>query len=360
MTTIQDLRQKAQEYADRTHDALLPASLIKMNSAGQIVTFGRKENLPLPATPNRHAFGHLVTFFKGTRKYPIAENIGRATDHYFYDMDDELRAINVNHWLNKLGNKELRWRGYDRDGGGEGLELRAVCSSVYGIVDHHHILDAIAFSFQGRLQDIEVQHVHMNDEIMHLRLSFPGSARVFEFDRYRSVYQAGLYISNGTVKNRSIVVAPYIQSTACRNSTIFASDFGLNRSHSGATVLSARNAIYEMAGVALGHTQEAMEKLFDAALVDVPSPVQMLDHIMDSLGVKDENVRQSATVGMFEQGGTNLFGLSNGLSYAAQKAGDEELRVKIEMASADVIMADPDDLFGRLARLEHAFAETAS
>ena len=196
---------------------------------------------------------------------------------------------------------------------------------------------------------------------MHLRIQVPGISKHFGFGGYSQVYTGGVYVSNGTVKNRKIVISPFIQGTSCQNSTIFAGkEYGLTRSHAGLSVLAARNTIYEMVGKALDNTVEVMERMFDAALVGVPSPSDVIGGIMKQLGTDDATIENSIWIGMMEQGGTNHFGLSNGLSAAARDVADPELRVMLELFAGEVVLATPDDLFGRLSLAEASLADSDS
>ena len=352
MTTLQKVHEQALSYKALTFDDVTPARNVYMDSNGNIVS----PDLPRPATPTRSAFGHLTSFFKGTKKYPVAPNIGRATEHIYTDMPADLRAVVTNYWLSEIAGKKLLLRGYDR--GGEDLELRAVASAQYGIVDHWNVTEALQFAFNDILNKISVARNFMTDEVMHLRLTIPAISKLFEFNGFRQVYTAGIYVSNGTIKNRSLIVSPFIQGTSCSNSTVFHEEYGLVRTHSGLSVLAARNHIYEMASTCLGHTQEIMERMFDSALKDIHSPSEVIGQVMDQLGLsEDHEVGNRIMNGMMSQGGLNLFGLSNGLSFAAQAIENEETRVNMEMLSGSVIMADPDDLFGHIAKQKFDMAE---
>lgn len=349
--TIQDVHDKALGFKARTRDVLIRAGDTFMDENGAVVSNFGLFDLQVPAYPTKFSFGHLADFFKGTQKYPVAPNVRKAVDHLYDDCPPDVRAVVVNHWLDRISDKKLLLRGYDRNGDG-GMELRAVCSDRYGVVDHHHITESILYAFQGGMDGIEVGHCGMDDATMHLRLIVPGIQDTFEFGGFRQVYQAGIYISNGCIKNRSVVVAPFIQGTSCTNSTIFATDYGLTRTHSGLSVLAARNAVYEMVGAGLRASEETMRRMFDAALVGIESPVDIIGGIMKNLGIStDGETEAKIWTGMMEQGGVNHLGLSNGLSYAAQGIKDEDTRFAMEAMAGEVIMADPDDLFGRIARV---------
>lgn len=148
-------------------------------------------------------------------------------------------------------------------------------------------------------------------------------------------YKLGVYIGNDEVGNGRLRVLPGFQRSSCQNSMVFDYDTGLSLVHRGIQSLNA-----QIVGAAILNSfkigMENLDVLLKAREIEVP---HMEDEIAKlakqygwSIGVKDAVI-------LGTEGKETLFGLVNGITYAAHKKHDNDtLRFDMELLASKVLM----------------------
>lgn len=356
MTKLQQLYDRALQLNDGVVDVATRPHLIFMKKDGSIRQYDSLHG-NISAIFQKRAFRHLSSFLTGTKKNPLATSIRRAVDYLYEDCPPDLRASNINYWLDQLPkNKELIFRNYDYDVDGlngmdgGGMQVRAVTSNRYGIVDAHHVLKGVMIATENFSDDqLHIDHTYLDENTLHLRLRLPRVAEIIQTGNYRQPYSAGIYFSNGSVKNRRLVVAPYIQGGSCQNSVIVYEDYGFARNHNGLSVGIAHTFIYDLFSQVIKATPAILDRLAEAAREEMPDPAEVLRRLTESRGISIE-VEHRMAQGLWEQGGATTLGLVNGITYGAHTAEaageiDHELRTELEILAGNILIAGPDNVF---------------
>lgn len=148
-------------------------------------------------------------------------------------------------------------------------------------------------------------------------------------------YRLGVYIGNDEVGNGRLRVLPGIQRTSCQNSLVFDYDTGLSLVHRGINSLNANL----VAAAILNSFKIGMENLnvlLKAREIEVPKIEDEITKLAKqynwSLGV------QNAVV-FGTEGKSTLFGLVNGITYAAhEKMDNDENRISLELLAGKVLV----------------------
>jgi hypothetical protein len=350
--TLDEALEIARDQGAAREDMLAPVGNIVMDEEGRLHA-NDGTYATTPALPQRQAMQHMATFFKGTSRYPLAKHIGKTVDYLMEDLPPHLRADNVNYWLGRMPRgTRLLLRNYPYGGGD--MVTRAVCSSSYATVDPDHLVEYTHRAFQktGHGNLGLGNSATITPDILHMRITVPGIERVIDAGNYRQVHRAGIYISTGAVKNRKILVAPFIQGISCENSTVFfTDDFGFEHKHVNMNPQFAANFVYAAIGRCVAAAPEVLENMAQMARAEIEDPADIIARIVKEMGLEtgaEGDIHQA----MWNQGGATVLGLSNAITYYAHTSGvPDDKRVELELLGGNVIMAGPDNLFTQALKL---------
>jgi len=244
-----------------------------------------------------------------------------------------LRAKNLNHWLEELN--RLPERGSSGSGlpvYGKGLlvrnyadEVRAILSQDYVplsntdfLVMLEELLETAEYGVDGKSW--------LDADSMHIRTVFSQTPD--------GMYQNGVYFGNGETGKHQIRCMAWIKRTSCDNSFQFLQDGFIHR-HIHATKAFLRGAIKEKAGQLFKLSVEHLEKLVAAETVEIPNISEVIQQVCKDHNLS-EIVQKEILIGT--EGHRSLFGLVNGISYAAHSLDNEDAKVDMAMLAGSLLV----------------------
>lgn len=171
--------------------------------------------------------------------------------------------------------------------------------------------------------------------------------RVFWPDDSGGNYAVGLYMRTDEVKESSVVIAPLVQRHSCKNSIVSLKDGAFNHKHIGLSGPEWYVHVQAALNAALRHTETMREQIAIRQRSELEDPLEVLNQILNKVGVKSDDVKQRAAQGT--EGQRNEMAVINGLTFAAQHTGSEDEALLLE-ATAGQLLAE--GLFAKLQRVE--------
>lgn len=218
-----------------------------------------------------------------------------------------------------------------------GTSARAILSTQYVDFPNTRLLQMVndalplAETSLGQIGNVQMGKAFcvVTPDYLHARISL---ANVMTDE---GEYRLGVYIGNDEVGNGRLRVLPGIQRTSCQNSLAFDYDTGLSLIHRGIQSLNANI----VAAAILNSFKIGMENLnvlLKAREIEVPKIEDEITKLAKqynwSLGI------QNAVVFGTEGNGT-LFGLVNGITYAAhEKMDNDDSRISLELLAGKVLI----------------------
>jgi hypothetical protein len=261
--------------------------------------------------------------------------LGPPPMKYMNECPPELRATNLNHWLEVLN--KTRERGSSGSGPypynlGRGWlvrtygeEVRGILSSMYVPFNNTAMLTMIDELLEGISYSIDPKS-YVGQNTLHLRTVFSQTPD--------GLYQNGVYFGNGEVGKRQIRVMPWIKTNSCDNSLQFSED-GFFHKHIHTTSAFLRGAIKEKTGQLFAISAERLEQLVAAETVDIPDIGDVIKDVCKAHNLS-ESVEREMLIGT--EGHKSLFGLVQGMSYAAHSLDDIEARIDLETLAGGMLM----------------------
>jgi len=141
---------------------------------------------------------------------------------YYDRMPNDLRAVNVNHWLrNEPEQRMVRVL----DG-----EARAFLSDRYRTLDNFDLASAV-LPVLGEVPEMEIVSSELTERRMYIKALFP---RITEEVKRGDIVQSGVVISNSEIGSGALKVEPLVYRLVCLNGMI--SPFSQKRYHVGKSI----------------------------------------------------------------------------------------------------------------------------
>ena len=250
--------------------------------------------------------------FKGTNKsLPVP---------YFSKCLPRMAASHLNEWT-LLTPEHKKWLIRENDG-----ECRAVLSDSYGVVDVLDVLEMVKHALDTRNSGpVRFYDWFVEPDVLHLKMLFAETEVEGEH------FGLGAYVTTGEIGNRRLQVHSLIKMTSCDNSTILdGKGFSWTHTHrksrySNHNIL--RRLMADSIFQVLEGSVEGLEKFLALKEEPVEDFTQAVERLVAKRGWTLE-AQNHILVGSNRE--ESLFGLSCGVSYAAQKMEDADLRVEME------------------------------
>jgi hypothetical protein len=187
---------------ERRHDAAFQVDQLRMAPDGQIAAWNDEHQLVAPLSSR--AFGSLVSGALGLR--------GRD---YLRDCPPDLRALNLNHWIERVqaGRRTvLRTRRAER-----GQEVWAVVGTGYRAFDADRVAAAVAAAAEARDPEARAQVVY-NPDGGQIRMDVLWHSDVVaESVVAGEIFKAGVRVRSADDGSRGIVIEAEVHRNLCRN-----------------------------------------------------------------------------------------------------------------------------------------------
>ncbi len=335
--TVPQLLELAQEQNAQRHDYRATTESLFVNQDGQLdannyeVVNGTG---PAPLKLTKHALGQIAS--------RLGISYGRAFLGNNENLPSSIVADILNHFLDTNDGKTFLVRQF-------GLNVRGILSDRYLIMDHQWVLQQALTSMTNPDTGEVAQHLvapgwRLEPDYMQASIIL----RTTRPDGGDGAYGLGASIRNGTVGNASTGVASIVMRGACTN-TIRERRSDWTVRHIGSTqILALRESLIIGAfGEAFQYSQELVDAM-------IRSRQQRLPNVFDIISKMVEGQKLPSSVESLVVSGTeqqeSLFGLVNGITYAAHKAHADEL--------IDADTSEDLEAFGGLLLGKYADGET--
>lgn len=267
---------------------------------------------------------------------------------YYDRMPTDLRAVNVNHWLNnEPGQRMVR----TLDG-----QVRAFMSDRYRVLDNFDLATAILPILQ-EVPDMDVISTELTENRMYIKALFP---RIEREVKRGDVVQSGVVISNSEVGKGSLRVEPLVYRLVCLNGMI--SNISQKKYHIGKAAGEADAAmeiyrdetlqaddrafwlkVQDTVRASVDHVQ--FNKIVDdmARTVDLGfevGPQEVIERTAKKFSLTDGE-SQSVLTHLIEGGDLNGFGLLNALTRTSQDVEDYDRATEFERMGGQIIELNP-------------------
>jgi hypothetical protein len=212
-----------------------------------------------------------------------------------------LWASIMKYWVSGCEDRNWLIRSFGKD------QLRAVLSNQYAIVDNTWCLQTAQEALDGIQFEI-TNHVLMQDAC---RLSIAVKTVEATEPNRKNMYKIGFDTGTGEIGNRRLYVRPFVQRTSCVNSILFDEVFIV--SHRG-NEQYLKSRYIEAVCQAIASSDSCLDRM----LKSVNYPIRDIHKTIEKMSKEhhwSSTVTNDVLVGM--EGSVTLFGLVNGISYAA-------------------------------------------
>jgi len=160
----------------------------------------------------------------------------------------------------------------------------------------------------------------------------------------REGYGIGFMVRNSEVGRSALRIMPFVQRTSCENSFVFDQEGAYYAIHRG-TGRYLMGEFIVAAGNALKLTTMGLNSMLAAEKVEIPDMDAEIAKLSKEFKWSTEVV---AAVGRGTEGKSTLFGLANGVTYAAHQAfpNDAEKRLELELLGGKLV-TQPAKVVGR-------------
>ena len=252
----------------------------------------------------------------------------------------ELLSVNVNHWLEEIGDERKMLRTLDG-------KARAILSKSYKIVDH----DAIFGDIMSYLHDAgaTISTCEITDKKLYIRATFPIEGEV----KLGDVVRAGVQISNSEVGQGAVNTQAWTYRITCLNGMVMHAEGMRARSlHLGGGYgmtdgeyrLYAEDTIKADAKAISLKTRDIIKQCADPALFDgmLKQMRAAAENELPAIAVggmigllpKEFGITKSETIHALDHfikgGNLDQWGLANAVTRVAQDVGGFDRRVELE------------------------------
>lgn len=329
-TSFQPLLNRANEFANFKHDTTVEAPKLSFAPTGHLM---------LPSS-----FGSMALGMEDLALGQLGERLGRhfwkapkriiPTDFYrqLYGAFPQHFASLTNDLLKETQGK-LLVRGYDQ-------AVRAILSDQYATLDNVEFLDMASQVLEGVPYEIveSGKYYRDNDGVQRDGMTVRVIVKNVSPGQGEGGYGLGVLIRNGETGGAASEVRPLVMRTSCMNSLIFKKGedgerLGLRLTHRGsrqAKALLLASAIAE----ALPMAEEGLERFIATKKVEID-----LKGVIANLG-KENNWSEELklTIATGSEGYQSVFGLVNGITYAAHELEiDSSYRFDLESLASQFV-----------------------
>lgn len=324
LTSFDTLIEQARSFADNKHDSVVDVSRLHFNEVGHAIVpndlFGGGMELGMEDLAISQLGGRLGSAFWDAPKRTVPTDVYRQMARSFPDHFAGL----TNDLLHKSSGK-LLIRGY-------GDNVRAVLSDSYAKLDNAELLDMASQVLDGVPYEIvrSGQYYSRNDGVQRDEMSVRVVIKNVKPDDEPGGYGLGVMIRNGETGGSASEVRPLVMRTTCLNSLVFKTgangeEMGMRLLHRGSRVAKI-NLLAAAIGEALPMAAEGLDKFLSLKTQQVD-----LQSIIGKLGEEygwSEEVKMK--VGIGSEGHQSVYGLVNGLTFAANQV-DQDTSSRLDM-----------------------------
>jgi Domain of unknown function (DUF932) len=193
--TLTQMAAKVEAQIAEKRDYVVTSSAVEMTDAGELLVDTDDEVLHLEVTETMH--------------HQLAQATGIHGQYYrkMRETAPELIAVNVNHWLQKQGNRSHVLRTM-------GNQARAFLGGGYEIIDHDQVLMALIPELDKFNGDLEILSTEVTDRKLYIKLAFP---RLEGEIRTGDIIRSGVTICNSEIGEGGLNVYPANFRLMCTN-----------------------------------------------------------------------------------------------------------------------------------------------
>lgn len=332
LNSFSALIDTAADFAANKHDSVAPARSLSFTPDGRLTVpnnlFGGALSLGLEDLAISQLAGRLGPTFWDASKRTIPsdfyKHLNRAYPAHFASLTNDL-----------LGGHDgnLLVRGY-------GDDARAILSDSYARLDNSEVLDMASQVLDGLPYQIveSGKYFSKNDGVQRDEMAIRVVVKHVKPGDENTGYGLGVLIRNGETGGAASEIRPLIMRTSCMNSLVFkqgeaGEDLGLRLTHRGVRAAKL-NLMASAIAEALPMAEDNLVKYLNTrtAKIDLAGVIAKLgeDH-----GWSED---MSLAVGVGSEGHQSVYGLINGLTFAAHEMEiNQAERIEIEsMASTFV------------------------
>lgn len=272
-------------------------------------------DIATPATLFAIQEEHALTDYALSR---LCARLGPPPTKYMKECPPHLRATNLNHWMRKQPADKGWFLRFD------GSVCRAVLSDQYTVFDNSTLAEGLLEIMGDGYSIIRPYYDHDSLHLKFVTMSDPGDGN----------YAYGVYVGNGEIGNRALTVGGFVQRHSCTNSIILTDKNWRQEHRYGTThefLLQAKIWMMRAAQFSI----DAREQFAKKAMDEIGDFADVVSALCKRKGLTNE-VRDNVLIG--SEGAGNLFGLVNGLSWAAHQQDDQELGIELETLAGDVML----------------------
>lgn len=245
----------------------------------------------------------IISPVKNGRNNSIA-----IADYLWHNKSNGIFQYALDKHLNAHPNQEFLVRTYDSS-------IRAFLSPNYAVMNNASVIMQVAAIINDNKmvnEKFRVVESNVSRDSMRVKLLFT------EYDAGQ--YGTGIYVTNNELGNGSVAFHSLVKRASCDNSLISADNMALY--HRG-DIYNRLNAIEPELIASVNHSGNLLKLLYNSRHITF-TPAQLetvIETIKDRYLLTDEFVEYMVD-GM--EGENNLFGIVNGITYAAKQYKDRE------------------------------------
>lgn len=245
----------------------------------------------------------------------------RLPSEYLMQCEPDLRAINLNRWVEKAPNNR-KWfvRAYQGS-------CRAVLTDRFSVID---VTQALEWAQEILIDKGAADATLWNPVVTPDKLTL--SVLFKDMGTPSGAFGIGVRVGTGEIGNSRIYTMPYIQRNSCTNSIVWQHEGAWEHIHTGDSQLLKQEFFIHLIK-SFQASELLLKRFLDAEQESIPEFDELLSGMSErnnwSEGFKMNVVR--GTEGEF-----TVAALVNGLTYAAQGLGQDE-REKTEILAGDVL-----------------------
>jgi Domain of unknown function (DUF932) len=193
--TLTQMAAKVEAQIAEKRDYVVTSSAVEMTDFGDLLVDTDDEVLHLEVTETMH--------------HQLAQATGIHGQYYrkMRETAPELIAVNVNHWLQKQGDRSHVLRTM-------GNQARAFLGGGYEIVDHDQVLMALIPELDKFNGDLEILSTEVTDRKLYIKLAFPKLEGEI---RKGDIIRSGVTICNSEIGEGGLNVYPANFRLICTN-----------------------------------------------------------------------------------------------------------------------------------------------
>ena len=279
--------------------------------------------------PTDYAFGQVYS-----RLGPVALGGSKSLPReYMEKCPDLLRSINLNHWMARMNPATWFVRAYDD-------KARAVLSDRFSAVDALDCLKWTKEALDSQKYAYKFHNVSLTPDYMRMSISM-NELKVPDGGKNKGtggVYAIGCDLGTGEIGNAKIWCNPYVQRTSCTNSIVYSeSDYSYQHRHVGIRENLARTFM-----VCVFNALKGCEEVLQTLVKSIEEPMPKIEEIIGDMAKRNGWSQElSYGVAMGTEGESNLWGLVQGVSYAANLIDNPEDQLKMQQLAGDLLMRQP-------------------